>query len=251
MQSLKGSLTECQNTDKTLSDYKQYNSNYILSLFESIRLLNSDECNNFLDFFENVCTFEEIYNNLTFHGDFEDNIKYSFNPVITYLYSLNYTVEIKLIEKQQSCLDITRILITSEKINRAYTNKDFGTVATNCSSMIQSLFIEIIENSESVTKVKPNYSDLQKQAIDILNISKKQVKNDDLKKFIGSFNNALASVNTMRNAYSDSHGNSAEKDNSFSNLPSHHYKFLIDTTFSLVNFIVGSQKYQEEIKNNN
>lgn len=197
--------------------------------------------------------FESIYRHFHFspHSKIDDyydvyeEIYSTFSPLLIYLKDNDYEINIKKIRPSDKISLIHEDLTESlEKLEEAYHLSDFRSVTTLSSSILQSLFKQICEVENIDYSDKGKFPDLYNNIKAKLKLDAKEYEDGNLIKFCSKINTITISLNEIRNLYSDSHGLSQKDIFNFKNLPNHHFKLIVDSTKTLVNFFVETYEYQ-------
>lgn len=206
-----------------------------------------------LTFFNTCADFIDIYMYFYHSPEAEFNDYYLPNTVISntlgslsvYFLNHDYEVLIKKINMEKNLPFIPKIYDLVEKMETAYDNSDYGTVTTLSSTILQNVFIEICTSKGITVDKNEKFNKLYNRVKPLLNIDAAQYKdNPAIRKFCSKLNELIADINEIRNIYSDSHGTDKETHILFSKISKHHFKLIVDTTKTCVNFLIGSYEFQ-------
>ncbi|MEG0275778.1 MAG: abortive infection family protein [Coprobacillus sp.] len=206
-----------------------------------------------LSFFETCVDFNAIYLYFYHSNEAEFNQYYLplseinriLGPLSVYFLKHDYEVMIKKIVMEENLSFIPKVYDLIEQMEDAYNNGDFGTVTTLSSTILQNVFIEICNSKGVVINKKDKFNVLYSKVKPLLKIDPMQYNDDSaIRKFCSKLNELIIDINEIRNIYSDSHGANGETHILFSKISKHHFKLIVDTTKSCVNFLIGSYELQ-------
>ena len=127
----------------------------------------------------------------------------------------------------------------------AFGEKDYKRVMSLSSTILQSVFKEICDRLEITYKKSDNFPTLFKKVKERIKLDPELYQETpELRDFCSKINNLIILINELRNLYSESHGQSQKTAFDFDNLPSHHFKLIVDTTKSITNFLVSTYNFQ-------
>jgi light-regulated signal transduction histidine kinase (bacteriophytochrome) len=133
------------------------------------------------------------------------------------------------------------------KIEKYLEEKSYAEVLTLCNSSLESVFKEVLISKKIEISNSDTFDDLLHKLKPILKLKVEDNKSgDSLTKFRQHLNSMIVNINKIRLLYSSSHGTTNSLVSIYSTLPHHHYKFIVDTTKTIVNFLVDSFFYQKE-----
>lgn len=204
-------------------------------------------------FFETCVDFSAIYSHFYHSYEAEYNEYYLplseinkvLGPLAVYFLKHDYEVMLKKIVMEENLSFIPKVYNLIEQMEDAYDNGDFGTVTTLSSTILQNVFIEICDSKGIVINKKDKFNVLYNKVKPLLKIDPTQYSdNPAIRKFCSKLNELIIDINEIRNIYSDSHGADGETHILFSKISKHHFKLIVDTTKSCVNFLIGSYEFQ-------
>lgn len=224
----------------------------------AIKKIQSDKIDvSKLQFFDKCFDFKSIYEYFNSKSDYDqyysisNEISSSLDQYCIYLMEENYEVSIKKIYMEEKVeVSFPEIVDYLNSMEVAYSISDFKRVTTLSSTILQCTFKEICKLNGVDYSESEKFPSLYSKVKDILKINADQYKdNPDLRLFCSKLNQLVILVNELRNLYSDSHGSTQSTIFDFNKLPKHHIKLVIDTTKTIVNFVISSYEYQYAMLN--
>lgn len=206
-----------------------------------------------LSFFNKCVDFSDFYLHFYHSYDAEYNEYYipisEINQVLgalaVYFLKHDYDVAIKKIIMKENESFVPKIYDLIEQMENSYDNGDYGTVTTLSSTILQNVFIEICKFNDIEVSKKDNFNTLYNKVKSSMKIDPSQYNDSKaIRKFCSKLNEIIIDINEIRNIYSDSHGADADTHISFSKISKHHFKLIVDTTKTCVNFLIGSYEFQ-------
>lgn len=196
-------------------------------------------CFDFLSIFE---YFHELYPKDFFSSAVRD----TFDPLLIYLKEKNYEIIMREVTPSDKISNVSSAVISNlEKMEEAYHSADYQRVTSLSITILQTLYKQICELKEIEYSPKEKHNDLYQKIKSELNLVARDYKKDEkLQKFCVGIEKINQSLNEIRNLYSESHGKADQDLFSYESLSPHHYKLIVDTTKTLVNFLVESYEYQ-------
>ena len=206
-----------------------------------------------LSFFDSCVSFSDIYLYFYHSEEAEFNQYYlpkteitkALGPLIVHFLKHDYEVIIKKINIDTHLSFSSKIYSLIEKMETAYDNSNYGLVTTLSSTILQNVFIEICKSQGITVNKNEKFNALYNKVKSLLNIDPVQYKEQPaIRKFCSKLNELIIDINEIRNIYSDSHGVDGETHILFSKISKHHFKLIVDTTKTCVNFLMGSYEFQ-------
>lgn len=241
------------------------NNNYYKDIFidpenihkirTAIKKIENDKIDvNKLRFFEKCFDFKSIYEYFYMNNKSEHDQYYSANIEINtaldqlciYLMEENYEVNIRKLKiEDKIVVGFPEIVGYIYSMEEAYSVSDYKRVTTLSSTILQCVFKEICDSKQVEYSENDKFPALYFKVKDILKINADQYKdNPNLRNFCSKLNQLVILINELRNLYSDSHGSTQNAIFDFDKLPKHHIKLIVDTTKTIVNFLIDSYEYQ-------
>lgn len=208
------------------------------------------------DFLDKCFEFKSIYEYFYFserqefdqHYNPLEEVNSVFDPLCIYLMDINYEVNIKkisIVEDIESFHSHLYEYINSMEF--AFSEKDYKRVMSLSSTILQSVFKEICDRLEITYKKSDNFPTLFKKVKEKIKLDPELYQETpELRDFCSKISNLIILINELRNLYSESHGQSQKTAFDFANLPSHHFKLIVDTTKLITNFLVSTYNFQYE-----
>lgn len=245
---LKKHLLTADNTDYTLSQW--ITEKEIHRIRKGLIEMNENSKINLeLNFLRQCFDFRSIYE-FFFHDEqyFESSeyITRLFDPVLIELMENDYEVDIRKVSTTDNISQIYPNLISSlNSMEQAYHELEYERVTTLSSTILQSMFKEICDLNEITYTKNEKFPQLFKKVKAVLKLDAKNYQdNPPLRDFCSSINAIVIKLNELRNLYSESHGVSQSDVFNYEKLKSHHIKLIVDSTKTIVNFLIDSYDYQ-------
>ncbi|MFV0550492.1 MAG: abortive infection family protein [Anaerorhabdus sp.] len=214
---------------------------------KDIELLDFDKTK--LNFLESCVDFRDIYTHFYYDQgvyDVEDNIRDSIGKLIIYFMKNEYEVTFKRIETIDMGSFGSILASDLERLEESLRSENYGNVTTLSSSILQSLYKEICNQEDIEFNPNDKFPKLYKKIQGKLNLFPTMyVDDEELRNFCSSIEIVNNKINEIRNIYSDSHGSTNDKKTKFNKIEKHHYKLIVDTTKTIVNFMIGTYFYQK------
>jgi len=210
-----------------------------------------------LHFLDKCFDFKSIYTYFFYNSRSEYDQSYSANeeinssldPLCIYLMDVNFEVNIKKINIAEKVeISFPEIVDYINSMEIAFSISDYKRVTTLSSTILQCVFKEICNLNNIEYSATDKFPSLYSKVKEILKIdAEKYSENPNLRTFCSKLNQLVILINELRNLYSDSHGSTQNSIFDFDKLPKHHIKLIIDTTKTIVNFLINSYEYQYDI----
>ncbi|XMB67346.1 abortive infection family protein [Mycoplasmatota bacterium zrk1] len=164
-----------------------------------------------------------------------------FDPLLIDLYQEDYEVNVQRINVEAKVYEFSnQIYQQVSELEQSYYEGNYQRVGTLGSTILQSIFKQMCSNAKLPIKKNVKFPQLFSTVKELFKLDPKLYENQDLKKFTSYLNIIVIKINEMRNLHSDSHGMDMEKSLVFSKIPPHHMKFIVDSTKTIVNFMVNT-----------
>ncbi len=130
-----------------------------------------------------------------------------------------------------------------EKCNAKIASGDYNGAITNARTLIEAIFIEIIERAEG--KEVKNDGDVEKLYKQVKKIMKLEIDKDKLPDFVIQI---LSGINTALSGFAGLSNNAGDRHANKFNTRKHHAKLAVNLALSIADFLLDSWKYQKEEK---
>lgn len=224
--------------------------NTLIIIFGNISA-TSENSNHLIELLEHSTNVYELYTkiqNYNYNAPFKEKLIEIFNPIIKHLQKNSYEITVTRIQVYESSIlqnDMANHLNDITIMEEAYSDKDFGLVTTKSTAIIESILKEVLTYHRIDFNNKDNIVSLYNKVAERLNLSPGAYKEDpELRKFTSSIYIIMQKIHEIRNIYSASHGSTDNIKTNFNKLHDHHYKLIVDTTKTLINFWLGSLDFQ-------
>lgn len=203
-----------------------------------------------MNFLSNCFDFRSIYEYFFHNYDNQyspdESITALFDPILIALMETDYEVNIRKISTTEKISQIYPSLISNlDAMEQAYHELEYERVTSLSSTILQSLFKQICDLEKIEYTKTEKFPQLFKKVKDVLKIDPKEYKdNPPLRDFCSSINAIVTKLNEIRNLYSESHGVSQNEAFNYEKLRGHHIKLILDSTKTIVNFLLDSYDFQ-------
>jgi hypothetical protein len=130
-----------------------------------------------------------------------------------------------------------------EKCEQKINAEDYDGAITNARSLVESVCIYILEDSESDFSNKGDLINLHKQVKDVLKMDPSIYNEDFLKQISSGFFSIINGLASLRNELSDAHGKSKDEDYT----PSYRHAILaVNSAKTISEYLYNSWKYRKK-----
>lgn len=245
---LKNQLLTADNNDYTSSEW--ITEKEIHRIRKGLVEMNNNSNKSLdLSFLTQCFDFRSVYE-FFFHSNqyFESSeyITSLFDPILIELMENDYEVNIRKISTTDNISQIYPNLISSlNSMEQAYHELEYERVTTLSSTILQSMFKEICDLNNIIYTKNEKFPQLFKKVKNVLKLDAKDYHdNAPLRDFCSSINVIVVKLNELRNLYYESHGVSQTEVFNYEKLKRHHIKLIVDSTKTIVNFLIDSYDYQ-------
>lgn len=202
-----------------------------------------------LSFLNHCYDFRSVYEFFFYDEYPHEAINYitsMFDPVLIELMENDYEINIRKISITDNISQIYPNLISNiNAMEKAYHDLEYERVTTLSSTILQSVFKEICDLNDITYEKNAKFPQLYKKVKSVLKLDAKDyTHNASLRDFCSSINSIVVKLNELRNIYSESHGVSQTEVFHYEKLKKHHIKLIVDSTKTIVNFLIDSYDYQ-------
>jgi len=207
-----------------------------------------------LHFLNSCIDFRSIYNYFyhSYEAEYNDHyianeeISRCLDPLCIYLMDNDYEISIRRISLSHGTNTLHQeLLLKIEEMEDACQKENFDRVTTLSSSILQSIFKVICDNEDIEYENNEKFPSLFKKIKKTLHIDPKdKSKNENIKKLCSKLSVLIITINEIRNLYSDSHGLETKSLLEYRSIPKHHYKLIVDSTKTSINFLMSSYLHQ-------
>lgn len=168
------------------------------------------------------------------------------NELIYYLKDKSIIIDIK-ISQSPSILNSWTLkhALESEinKINESMENNNYDQVITSCKALVESTYKQVLDYYDVEYTKKYNMPQLLSATMKVLDISPSKFGEEkkELRNITSSVQVILKNVNDIRNEYSSGHGTLEPV-----NLPRHHVQLVVDSTVTMLNFVIGIVDFKQQ-----
>ena len=204
-----------------------------------------DTCFGFVSIFEyfyfsNEAEYNEYYN-------VTETINSIFDPLLIYFMDTDYEVSIRKISISEA-IDVIypNLIFSINAMEQAYHSSDFERVTSLSSTILQSVFKEICALNNIKISTNEQFPKLFYKVKEVLKLDARIYGEEypKLREFSSHINTIVIKLNEIRNLYSESHGKDQDDAFHYEKLKRHHIKLIVDSTKTIVNFLIDSYDFQ-------
>lgn len=150
--------------------------------------------------------------------------------------------EIKLNIPKIKSIDREFIKTTSNLAIDSIEDGDFDSAITKSRTLLEEVFIFVLESEEIKNSSKGNINKLWKQVRNILNMNTNKDIDERINSLLSGLSNILNSIAEMRNMNSDSHGVGSRR----ININDYHARLFVNSAMTMADFILSVYNNQKK-----